>query len=213
MTLLSIGLSFFPTSVLILFSLSVYWAVHCPSIWSFCLPLVALYLYPLLSYRLLSLFKPLKEGNFNLSDKVYNPWWGGHQIQLIYFACPFLEAVLRLIPGMYSFWLRLWGAKIGKSVYWTPNVEIADRGLIDVGDYVVVGHRAVFVSHVVLPYKDTMRLYVKRIQIGSQSFIGAGSRLGPGVQVEEQAILPVLTEGGINQRFSKGKAARSKQVS
>ena len=70
---------------------------------------------------------PLHQRLSRLSDRTYAPWWGMHQIQVLYIAIPQLEAVLRLVPGLYSQWLRLWGSKVGRRVYWTPD---ASRSLI-----------------------------------------------------------------------------------
>ncbi len=201
MTVLSVVVSLFPLSQIILLLANAYAALRYPGLLSLLLPLFTLYLYPVLSYRLLNLFLPLQEGNANLLERRYNPWWGSHQFQLLYFACPFLEGLLRLVPGLYSAWLRLWGAKVGKGIYWTPNVEIADRPLLEIGDHVILGHKVHLIAHVIIPYKGRLSLYVKKIQIQDQAFIGAGSTLGPGVQVEAGAHLPVLTQGSLNQHF------------
>lgn len=203
MTFLSNLMALFPASVLLLTFLSLWPAFHTGQFWHLLWPLAVVYLYPVLVFRIMNLFWPVKTGSYNLAAKTYNPWWGSHQIQLVYFACPFLEALLRLVPGVYSAWLRLWGAKVGKGIYWTPNVEIADRSLVDIGDGVIFGHESILVSHVILPHKARISLYVQPVTIGSHSFIGAGSRLGPGVKVDEGVFLPVLTEGHVNQQFSK----------
>jgi hypothetical protein len=204
MTLLSTLLSFFPFSVLLLAGGAFYYLLVSPSWLGIVALLGVVYLYPVIVFHLLNLFWPLKEGRYDLRQNKYNPWWGSHQIQLIYFACPWLEALLRLIPGVYSFWLRLWGAKIGKGIYWTPNVQIDDRPLTDIGSGVIIGHKLHFISHVILPHKDKLPLYVKRICVGDHCFLGAGSRLGPGVVVENNTCLPILTEGKINQHFATG---------
>lgn len=204
MTLLSTLLSFFPFSVLLLAGGAFYYLLVSPSWQGIVALLGVVYLYPVIVFRLLNLFWPLKEGRYDLRQNKYNPWWGSHQIQLVYFACPWLEALLRLIPGVYSFWLRLWGAKIGKGIYWTPNVQIDDRPLTDIGSGVIIGHKLHFISHVILPHKDKLPLYVKRISVGDHCFLGAGSRLGPGVVVENSTCLPILTEGKINQLFETG---------
>lgn len=201
MTRLSQLLALFPLSVWGLFLASLYWLIRSPGWLSLLSPLLVLYGYPVLMFRLHNLLYPLKEGRYDLLSPDYNPWWGGHQLQLVYYACPFLEAVLRTIPGAYSAWLRLWGAKVGKSVYWTPNIEIDDRSLIEIGDHVIIGHKAHFISHVILPYKQKLPLYVKKITLGDQCFIGAGSRLGPGVIVDAHTFLPALSDGPIGTHF------------
>jgi hypothetical protein len=204
MTFLSTVLSLFPTLVLLLAGGSLISLFQAPnliaSLVGLLAVLLALYGVPVLVYRLHQWVYPLQEGISYLQDKAYSPWWGSHQIQALYIAIPALEAVLRLIPGAFSLWLRLWGAKIGRSVYWTPGLEIADRGLLEIGDRVVIGHRVGLYSHVIKPRKRNLMLYVKKIKIGNDAFIGAGSVLSPGVVVAAGAFLPVATQLRPNQR-------------
>lgn len=160
---------------------------------------VVLYVIPPLLNRLL----PLKEGRTRLDSPSFHPWWGSHQLQRIYIALPSLEAVLRLVPGLYSVWLRLWGARIGRNVYWTPLVEITDRSMLEVGDGVIFGHKVAIFAHAIKPGGEGFLLMLERICIGSGAFIGAGSRLGPGSIVEEGAMVPMLTDLYPRQRFTK----------
>ena len=103
----------------------------------------------------------------------YAPWWGGHQCQLMYSAFPALEAALRLVPGLYSGWLRLWGSRVA---CYAHLVKRRDVGLV---------------------------LYVRRIRIGDGVLLGAGSRLGPGVCIENGAVLPVQTDVGVGHRIRR----------
>jgi acetyltransferase-like isoleucine patch superfamily enzyme len=147
----------------------------------------------LLVFRLHEKIYPVQEGISYLVGKEYSPWWGSHQIQVIYIAIPVLESVLRLIPGMFSLWLRLWGSKIGKNVYWTPALEIADRSLLEIGDNVVIGHRVSISSHVIKPKKENLMLYVKRVKIGNNVFVGGGSMIAPGVVINDDNFIQVNT--------------------
>lgn len=114
---------------------------------------------------------------------------------MIYAAIPAFEAFLRLVPGLYSAWLRLWGSKVGKRVYWTPLVEIIDRHMLRIGDDVIFGHRVVCSSHVVSRKENgEFVLLLRYIRIGSGSFIGALSRLGPGVKIPAKSAVPYDTE-------------------
>jgi len=158
----------------------------------------------------MNLIFPLKEGTFDIMAKGYSPWWGSHMFQVVYMACPFLEGLLRIIPGVYSLWLRLWGSKIGKNVYWTPNIEIDDRSLIEVGDNCIVGHKLHFLPHIITPRDGIMSLLLKKIIIGNDCFLGAGSRLGPGVKLEDNTSIPILTDGQINQHFKTGNHINTK---
>jgi hypothetical protein len=152
-----------------------------------------LYGFPLSIYRIHDYFYPVSEGISYLCGKEYSPWWGSHQIQVIYITFPFLEAALRLIPGVYSFWLRLWGSSVGKNVYWTPHLEVADRGLLEIGDDVVFGNAIGIYSHVIKPRKNDLMLYVKKVKIGSNVFLGASSALAPGVVIEDNTFVPITS--------------------
>ena len=162
-------------------------------------PLV-LYLLPVALYRLHGRLWPITEGLSALDASGYAPWWGGHQCQLLYDAVPTLEALLRLVPGLYSAWLRLWGSRVGRAVHWTPRVEVTDRGFLAIGDGVLVGHRVGFYPHVVTRREDgRLVLYLKRISIGHGALLGAGSRLGPGASIPARAVLPSLSDVGIGR--------------
>jgi acetyltransferase-like isoleucine patch superfamily enzyme len=200
MTVLSKILLFFPTFVLLLIGAAIIYLAHSPSIFSVLAVLLSIYGLPVLIYRWHQWLYPVREGISYLQGKEYSPWWGSHQIQAVYIAIPALEALLRLIPGAFSVWLRLWGAKVGRNVYWTPGLEIADRGLIEIGDRVVVGHRVGIYSHVIKPRKQDLMLYVKKVKIGNDVFIGAGSHLGPGVIISDGTFLPAATNLYPNQQ-------------
>lgn len=200
MTVLSTFLLFFPALVLLLTGAAAVYFAHSPGILSALAILGSLYGLPVLVYRLHDRAYPVQEGISYLRGKDYSPWWGSHQIQVIYIAIPALEAVLRLIPGAFSAWLRLWGAKVGQNVYWTPGLEIADRGLLEIGDRVVIGHRTGIYSHIIKPRKQNLMLYVKKVKIGSDVFVGAGSLLAPGVVISDRTYLPVGTNLYPNQK-------------
>lgn len=208
MTILSRVLALFPASVVVLAVLVVLGICFATSALERVLGLLFLpfvfYIYPVLAYRLLTYFKPLKMPlREELTGERYSHWWGSHQIQSIYLVFPALERFLRVVPGAYSAWLRLWGAQIGKQVYWTPNIEVHDRELLYLGDGVILGHEVKLVSHVVIPHRQHLRLYANTITLGAGCFVGAGSVLGPGVKLAERVVLPVRTEGHINQVFEK----------
>jgi hypothetical protein len=171
--------------------------------------LVTVYLVPVACYRLHNAVWPLLEGRSPLDKPAYAPWWGGHQFQVVYNAFPALEAALRLVPGLYSAWLRLWGSRIGHSVYWTPVVDISDRALLDIGDGAILGHRVACYSHLIQRRASGLVLYVRRVRIGAGAMIGAGSRLGPGTRVDAGVEVPVLTAAVVGRRLRKPMQACS----
>ncbi len=200
MTILSTILLFFPTLILILTGAAIFYLAYSPSVFSIMAVFVSIYGLPVLVYRLHQWVYPVQEGISYLRGNSYSPWWGSHQIQVIYIAIPVLEAILRLIPGAFSLWLRLWGAKVGRDVYWTPGLEIADRGLIEIGDRVIMGHRVTISSHIIKPRKQNLMLYVKKVKIGNDVFVGAGSTLSPGVVIGDSTFLAIATNLYPNQQ-------------
>jgi hypothetical protein len=193
MTFLSLVLSFFPALVMGMTAISFLWICIYPGFLPVFALLFSLYGFPLLAYRIHHYFYPVQEGIFYLKGPGYSPWWGSHQIQVIYITFPAIESVLRLIPGVFSLWLRLWGAQIGRGIYWMPTLELADRGLLDVGDRSIVGHRVGIYGHVIKPKHNNLMLYIKAVKIGSDVFVGSGTHLGPGVTVADGVYLPIAT--------------------
>ena len=147
------------------------------------------YVFPLLCHRIHFLFFPFSDGYWDLSEKKYNPWWASHMFQYPFIALPWVESLLHFVPGLYSLWLRAWGSKIGKKVFWTPRVEVIDRGLIEVGDGAIFGHISAMSSHMVAEIDGKPCLVIKKIVIGKKAFIGADSQHGPGVIVADRTKL------------------------
>lgn len=152
-----------------------------------------IYIFPVLTFRIHNIFLPLNEGSWDLSLKKYNTWWGTHQFQYLFICAGWLEGLLHTVPGLYTLWLRAWGSKIGKNVFWTPKVEILDRGLVEIGSNVLVGHLAAMSSHMVIFKEGKPILIIKKVRIGDASFIGAVSQLGPGAVVEKGQTLKPKT--------------------
>jgi acetyltransferase-like isoleucine patch superfamily enzyme len=46
-------------------------------------------------------------------------------------------------------------------------------------------------------------LYVKKVKIGTNVFLGAWNHVGPGVAVEDETYVPVATHLYPNKKFSK----------
>src|ERR1044072_3593270 len=195
------AISFYATLILGLSAALVLWFAYQPSPVQPVVLIFVVYLLPPVTLRLHEIFFPLREGVSRLSEPKYSRWWGAHQIQIIYIALPQLEALLRLVPGLYSAWLRLWGSRVGRKVYWTPNIEITDRSMLDIGDRVVFGHKCKLLGHAIKPKGAAVILYLRAIKIGSDAFIGAGSRIGPGAVISDGSYLPVLTDVYINQEI------------
>ena len=192
MTWLSRLLAFFPAMVVALFFALVGCAVWTGLWWVAPLAPLVFYVVPLVSFRIHGLFFPLQEGASHLDGERYSPWWGGHQIQAVLIAFPVFETALRLVPGLFSFWLRLWGSDIGRRVYWTPTLRLGDRGLLTVGDDVIFGYDCGLSSHLIKrTKKGRVLLLVKRITLGDRVFLGAGAIIGPGVRIDDDLVVDV----------------------
>jgi acetyltransferase-like isoleucine patch superfamily enzyme len=160
----------------------------------FILIIIMLYLLPAMLLRIFNLIRPIEQNNSIFSLKTYSPWWISHQLQSLYTHVPWIENLLKLFPGLYSFWLRLWGSTIGKNVYWTPGCIVYDRNLIEVGDNVVFGEKSILVSHVIGPRKNELSIFVKKIVIKKNSFIGAKCHIAAGNILPEGSFLKVKTD-------------------
>lgn len=197
MTVRGTAMAFFPLAHLTGLAAGFLAVCRDPVWWRFVLWTLLVYLPPPLLHRLHDYFAGPPGGTRDLSSPRYDPWWGRHQLQLLYIAVPTLESLLRLVPGLYSAWLRLWGSRIGRGVHWTPTVRIADRATLDVGNGVVFGHAVELYGHAI---KKTT-LFEAGVHIGDGAFIGGGSRLGPGSRVDAAAFVPVLTILSVRERF------------
>ncbi len=195
MTLLGRLATLFPITHLSAIVGALLWFIWHPGIVSALTLIFNIYLLPPLLFRIYSLKHPAKAGRWVISNAERCDWWIAHQMQMIYAAVPAFEAFLRFLPGVYSAWLRLWGSKVGKNVYWTPMVEIIDRHMLRIGDDVIFGHKVICTSHVV-SRKDNGEfvLLLRPVRIGSGTFIGALSRLGPGVKIPAKSAVPYDTE-------------------
>jgi len=148
-------------------------------------PLVALCLLyllpPLLARLILRLFgRPL--GTYPVNSREFLVWWMLACLQSIFLRFPWLEEAIRMVPLVYSAWLRLWGGKVGRLVYWAPGTTVLDRSYVDIGDEVVFGMGVRINPHVV--NRQQLTIAPVRVgtgaQVGGYSLLMAGSEIGPG---------------------------------
>ena len=190
MTLRGRLIMFFPLVMVTLIVLLAVDLIRAPSFTGVALLLFVLYLLPPLCFRIHNWVCPLREGKEDLSDDGrYSAWWGSQQFQIAYSVIPQLEGLLRLVPGGYSAWLRLWGSEIGRGVFWAPVMQVIDRSLLCVGDRVFFGYETALVCHTVTPKAGRQVLRVLRIHVGSGAFVAGRCGLGPGARVPPDAYL------------------------
>jgi hypothetical protein len=184
--------------------------------WLPVLSVVILYLAPPIAVRLALLVWPLREGVIDLESPAFLRWWFTAQSQMLFARMPWLEEALRLIPGLYSAWLRLWGSRVGALVYWAPRVMVFDRSLLDIGDRVAFGAGALLVPHVVAPPPGSsanarsvgVALILGRVIVGNDAVIGAYSRLLPGASVAAGEVTPPFRSIHAFSRWERGARQR-----
>jgi hypothetical protein len=161
---------------------------------------VVLYLLPLLPGRLLRESLRRCPAELDLGSPDFIRWWASFQCQGLFHRFPVFEELLRLVPGCYSLWLRLWGSRIGKLTYWAPGTIILDRGFLDIGDHVVFGAGVRINPHVI---EDGLRL--APVRIGDRAMVGGYSLLTAGTEIAEGEKTRAFL---ISPPFSKWKDGR-----
>lgn len=121
-----------------------------------------------------------------IGSRAFFFWWASMQCQMLFGRLPMLEELLRLFPGLYSLWLRLWGSKIGRLTFWAPGTVILDRGFLHLGDDVVLGAGVRFNPHVIRKNKsgDT-ELQLAPIRLGNRVSVGGYSLLTAGTMIPD----------------------------
>lgn len=139
---------------------------------------VVLYLAPLIPGRLLRESLRKSPTEIAIGSPGFIRWWACFQCQVLFLRLPVLEELLRLVPGVYSGWLRLWGSRIGKLTYWAPRMTILDRGFLEIGDQVVFGAGVRLNPHVM-----ERVLLLAPVIIGDGALIGGYSLLTTGTEI------------------------------
>ena len=168
--------------------------------------IVALYLLPPLCGRLLL---PVPEGRIRVGSAAFFKWWSLLQLQMLFNRFPAFEEVLRLVPGLYSGWLRLWGARIGRLTYWAPGTLILDRSFLEIGDSVVFGAGVRLNPHVIANNSTgEAELLLAAIRIGSGAQVGGYSLLTAGTVIAEKESTRAFLISPPFSHWKGGKRAR-----
>ncbi len=156
--------------------------------------LTLLVLPPLLARIVLR--RGLAVGETTVPSATFFRWWTSWQLQMLFNRLPWIEETLRLVPGLYSLWLRLWGARVGRLTLWSPGVRIFDRPLLILGDDVVVGVDARVVGHFGgLDAHGRATLTLGVVTIDDRCTVGGASLLGPGFHLAPDQATETLFLG------------------
>jgi hypothetical protein len=123
--------------------------------------------------------------------RAYRVWWFVHQWQVVFNRLPWIEELLRLVPGLYALWIFLWGGQVSPLVYWAPGSLVTDRPLVIVGAGAVIGMGAGLAGHAgTLAPDGSYRIDIAAPRVGRGAMMGARSGLGPGAELAPGVLLP-----------------------
>lgn len=163
-------------------------------------------------YMLSKYGRPYGAFGFGKKAQHGNNWLVAYQLQVFYTSFPFFERVLKMIPGAYSAWLRMWGAQIGKKVNWTSGCEIVDRTHLTIGDRCLIGNQSYISAHFIIKENGKYVLYVKDVTIGNDVVLALQCVIAPGAVLKDKvlveaggAVYPseVVEQGVRHERFEE----------
>lgn len=163
--------------------LLIYYFYHTPG-WCVALGLADLYLLPPILARIVSLLFPIRRQMIPIGSRDFFSWWITLNFQVLYGRFPTLEEVLRLVPGLYSLWLRLWGSRIGRATYWAAGFQVFDRQYLKIGHFVTMGANVRITPHMITANASgQMVLLLAPIEIADRVSIGGSSLLVSGTYI------------------------------
>lgn len=173
------------------------------------LTVAALYLAPPAAAFMVRKLWRIEEGRIAFGSGGFFAWWALLQLQMIFCRLPALEESLRLVPGVYSAWLRLWGARIGRLTFWSPGTVILDRPYLQVGDDVIIGAGVRINPHVFArsPAGD-FELLLGTVKIGDRARVGGYSLLTAGAEIARDESTDALVVLPPFSSFAGGKRIR-----
>jgi hypothetical protein len=211
--LLMLAINYYPLlhAILIGVTLGIAWV---PWRWRLLAGLAVLYLLPPLAARVIRAVRPLREGRIPAGTRPFFSWWILFNLQVIFCRLPALEELLRLMPGLYTLWLRLWGARIGRLTYWAAGLRILDRSFICIGDDVIFGAGVRLNPHVMVRNdRGGLELILATVNIGDRVVVGgyslltAGTVIAPDECTRAFLISPPFSKWKNGTRIAKTDAA------
>lgn len=150
-----------------------------------------IYLLPPLAARLIIAVWGRPEGRLTQDMTAYRVWWALTQWQILFNRLPWLEELLRLVPGVYPLWIKLWGGQLSPYAYVAPRVLITDRHAVRVERGAVLGMKSILAGHLV--QRDEMGRWLVLTAapvVESEAILGGAAQLGPGAVLRAGKMLP-----------------------
>lgn len=194
----------------IVISVVIVTAVDAPFIFRFLFAVGFFYLFPPFAAMVIRKLFPFESQHYAYGSKQFMVWWALFNLQVLFLRLPMLEEALRILPGCYSVWLRLWGAKIGRLTYWAPGTVILDRSFLRIGDDVIFGAGVRLNPHVIDQAEGGGReLLLAPVEIGDRVVVGGYSLLTAGTRLQRDQILRAFTVTPPFSHWEGGKRVRS----
>lgn len=150
-----------------------------------------IYLLPPLASRLMLMLFGRPHGRFTQNTSAYRVWWVLTQWQILFNRLPWLEELLRLVPGLYALWIALWGGSLSPFAYIGPRVLITDRHAVRVERGAVLGMQSILAGHLVIRDENGRWLVLAAAPIVEpEAIVGGDARLGPGAILRAGHMLP-----------------------
>jgi hypothetical protein len=150
-----------------------------------------IYVLPPLAARVTLTLFGRPAGRLTQDMRAYKVWWFLTQVQTLFNRLPVLEELLRLVPGLYPLWIKLWGGGLSPFAYVGPGVIITDRWLVNVARGAVLGWNSALAGHMVI--RDAAGRFVVVVAapcVEAEAILGGGAALGPGAALRAGASLP-----------------------
>ena len=179
--------------------------------WRVLAAVATLYLAPPLAARLLLAIAPFGKTVIAMGTRDFFTWWALLGFQMIFCRFPALEEALRVVPALYSFWLRLWGARIGRLVYWSAGTRVLDRSFLDIGDDVIFGAGVRLNPHVLARNASgELELVLAPVKVGARAIVGGYSLLTAGTEIMPGECLQALLVSPPFTRWKDGRRVRDR---
>ena len=181
--------------------------------WRLAVGATVLYLVPPLAARVVKILAPIPEGHISLRTRAFFTWWALANLQMIFCRLPMLEEFIRLVPGLYSLWLRLWGARVGRLTYWGAGLRILDRSFLCIGDDVIFGAAVRLNPHVLHRNEQgKMELILASVVVGDRAMVGGYSLLTAGTEIATDECTRACLLSPPFSRWKNGSRVNKKET-